>query len=195
MLPKLLVQAPNFIGVSVYEGALKEVSLEMFKGKYLLLIFYPMDFTFICPSELIFFSDRIEDFRSKGCELLACSTDSICAHYAWTNTPKKNGGVADINFPLMSDKSMKISQDYCVLDEENGVSCRGMFLIDTKSNLRHISLSNAVMPRSVDEALRLLQESQFIDEHGEACSVGWQPMGKHINLDVKKATELSSSVN
>lgn len=195
MLPKLQVQAPDFNGIAVFQGAFKEVSLQEYRGKYLLLLFYPMDFSFICPSELGAFSDRIQEFRAKGCEILACSTDSQYAHYAWSNTPKKNAGVGEIAFPLLSDKSLKISKDYCVLNEEDGVSYRGMFLIDQKLNLRHITLNNAMMPRSVDESLRLLHDCQFIDDHGEVSPINWKPIGKHINTDAKKAAEISISVN
>lgn len=195
MFPKLQVQAPDFKGTAVFEGAFKEIALPSYKGKYLLLLFYPMDFSFICPSELTAFSDRMQDFRAKGCEILACSTDSHYAHYAWINTSKKNAGVGELAFPILSDKSMKISRDYCVLNEEIGAAYRGMFLIDQKQNLRHVTLNNDIMPRSVDEALRLLHDVQFLDDHGDVCPANWRPMGKHTVIDIKKGEGISVSTN
>lgn len=195
MLPKLNDPAPEFKGIAVFDHEFKEISLSDYKGKYLLLIFYPSDFTFICPSELTGFSDRISEFRAKNCDLIGCSTDSEYAHYAWMNTPKRNAGIAEIGFPLLSDKSMKISKAYGVLNEETGISFRGMFLIDSQQNLRQITMNNMVMPRSVDDALRLISECQYVDDMGGGCPANWKPIGKNLNVDVKTAGNLAIGVN
>jgi peroxiredoxin 1 len=172
---KLTKAAPNFQGTAVVDGDFKEISLSDYRGKYLVFFFYPLDFTFVCPTELIAFSDRAEEFRSIGCELVACSTDSHFSHLAWTNLPRKQGGLGNMKIPLLADKSGDISRRYGVLIEEDGVAFRGLFVIDEKGNLRQITINDLPVGRSVDEALRLVQAFQFTDKHGEVCPAGWKP--------------------
>ncbi|XP_015590482.1 peroxiredoxin 1 [Cephus cinctus] len=183
-IPALQKPAPSFKGTAVVNGQFKDISLEDYKGKYLILFFYPLDFTFVCPTEIIAFSDRADEFRAVGCELIAASTDSHFSHLAWVNTPRKQGGLGEMKIPLLADKSTKIARDYGVLDEETGIPFRGLFIIDRKQNLRQITVNDLPVGRSVDETLRLVQAFQFTDEHGEVCPAGWKPGNKTMKPDV-----------
>jgi peroxiredoxin 1 len=173
--PRLQQQAPEFSGTAVVNGEFKSISLSDYKGKYVVLFFYPLDFTFVCPTEIIAFSDRASEFQSIGCELIACSTDSHFSHLAWVNTPRKQGGLGEMKIPLLADKSMKIARDYGVLLEEAGVTFRGLFIIDPNGKLRQITVNDLPVGRSVDETLRLVQAFQHTDKHGEVCPAGWKP--------------------
>merc|ERR1712189_169820 len=121
-VPELQKPAPQFKGISVVDGQFKEISLEDYKGKYVILFFYPLDFTFVCPTEIIAFSERADEFRKIGCELVACSTDSHFSHLAWVNTPRKQGGLGSMNIPLIADLTKTISRDYGVLKEDDGIA-------------------------------------------------------------------------
>jgi len=167
--------APQFTGTAVVNGTFKEISLADYKGKYVVLFFYPLDFTFVCPTEIIAFSDRADEFRQLGCEVIACSTDSHFSHLAWCNTPRKAGGLGDMKIPLLADKSMAISRAYGVLKEDEGLDFRGLFIIDDKQKLRQITINDLPVGRDVDETLRLVQAFQFTDKHGEVCPAGWKP--------------------
>ncbi|XP_044741075.1 peroxiredoxin 1-like [Chrysoperla carnea] len=186
-VPHLTKPAPEFSGTAVVNGVFEEISLSQFKGKYVVLFFYPLDFTFVCPTEIIAFSDRADDFRKIECELIAASTDSQFSHFAWVNTPRKQGGLGDMNIPLLSDKSMKIAKSYGVLDEDSGVPFRGLFIIDREQNLRQVTINDLPVGRSVDEILRLVQAFQFTDEFGEVCPAGWQPGQKSMKPDVTES--------
>jgi len=175
MAPELTKSAPDFQGVAVINGAFKDIKLEDYQGKYLVLFFYPLDFTFVCPTEIIAFSDRVEEFRKINCEVVACSTDSHFSHLAWINTARKDGGLGKMNIPLLADKSCKISKAYGVYKEDAGITFRGLFIIDEKQNLRQITINDLPVGRSVDETLRLVQAFQFTDKHGEVCPAGWKP--------------------
>ncbi|XP_067639624.1 peroxiredoxin 2 isoform X2 [Eurosta solidaginis] len=188
-MPKLQKPAPHFKGTAVVGGTFKDIDLNDYKGKYLVLFFYPLDFTFVCPTEIIAFSDRVSDFRNIGCEVIGCSTDSHFTHLAWINTPRKQGGLGDLSIPLLADKSMKIARDYDVLDEDSGIPFRGLFIIDKAQNLRQITVNDLPVGRSVDETLRLVQAFQFTDEHGEVCPANWKPGEKTMIADPKKAKE------
>jgi len=151
------------------------VKLSDYKDKYLVLFFYPLDFTFVCPTEIIAFSDRAEEFRAIDCEVVACSVDSEYSHLAWTEKPRKQGGIGKMNIPILSDLTRRISKDYGVYLEDAGVSLRGLFIIDNKGILRQITVNDLPVGRSVDETLRLVQAFQFTDKHGEVCPAGWKP--------------------
>nr|CAB3265140.1 PER-like peroxiredoxin-like [Phallusia mammillata] len=167
--------APQFTATAVVNGDFQEVSLNSYRGKYVVLFFYPLDFTFVCPTEIIAFSDRSDEFREIGCELLACSTDSHFSHHAWTNIPRKKGGLGNMKIPLIADKNLQISKDYGVLKEDEGIAFRGLFIIDGKGILRQITINDLPVGRSVDETLRLVKAFQFTDEYGEVCPAGWKP--------------------
>jgi len=177
--------APQFKGTAVVKGEFKEVSLADYKGKYVVLFFYPLDFTFVCPTEIIAFNDRAEEFRKIGCEVIACSTDSHFSHLAWCERSRKQGGLGDMHIPLLADKNMAISKAYGVLKDDEGLSFRGLFIIDGKQNLRQITINDLPVGRDVDETLRLVQAFQFTDEHGEVCPAGWKPGAATMKPDPK----------
>ncbi|CAH0723022.1 unnamed protein product, partial [Brenthis ino] len=192
---QLTKPAPQFKTTAVVNGEFKDVALSDYKGKYVVLFFYPLDFTFVCPTEIIAFSERADDFRKIGCEVIGASTDSHFTHLAWINTPRKQGGLGPMNIPLISDKSHRISRDYGVLDEESGIPFRGLFIIDDKQNLRQITINDLPVGRSVDETLRLVQAFQFTDKHGEVCPANWTPGAKTIKPDTKAAQEYFVDAN
>eukprot|EP01116_Phalansterium_solitarium_P024038 TRINITY_DN8684_c0_g1_i1.p2 TRINITY_DN8684_c0_g1~~TRINITY_DN8684_c0_g1_i1.p2 ORF type:complete len:224 (+),score=66.99 TRINITY_DN8684_c0_g1_i1:57-728(+) len=175
---KVRKPAPDFHATAVIDGEFKDVSLDTFKGRYLVLFFYPMDFTFVCPTEIIAFSDRIEEFRRINTNVVAVSIDSKFTHLAWINTPRSKGGLGKMNIPLVSDITKSIASDYGVLVEDGadaGVAFRGLFIINEKGVVRHISVNDLPVGRSVDEVLRLVQAFQFTDSHDEVCPQGWKP--------------------
>jgi len=167
-------KAPEFAGKAVVNGVFKDVSLSQYVGKYVVLLFYPADFTFVCPTEIIAFSDRADEFRNEGCEVIAVSTDSEFSHLAWTNTPRDAGGLGKMNIPLLADRTQEISTKYGVLKKDEGVAFRGLFIIDGKGVLRQITVNDLPVGRDVDETLRLVQAFKFTDEHGEVCPAGWR---------------------
>lgn len=167
--------APNFKGTAVINGEFKEISLKDFQGKYLVLFFYPLDFTFVCPTEIIAFSDRISEFRKLNTEVVGVSVDSHFSHLAWTNLDRKNGGLGQLQYPLLADITKEISRDYDVLLEQTGISLRGLFIIDPNGILRQITVNDLPVGRSVDETLRLIKAFQFVEEHGEVCPANWNP--------------------
>ncbi|XP_026470100.1 peroxiredoxin 1-like [Ctenocephalides felis] len=194
-VPDIQKPAPEFAGTAVVNGEFKDIKLSQYKGKYLVLFFYPLDFTFVCPTEIIAFSDRIDEFRKIGCEVVAASCDSHYSHLAWINTARKEGGLGQMNIPLLADKSMKIARDYGVLDESSGVPFRGLFIIDPKQNVRQVTVNDLPVGRSVDETLRLVQAFQFTDEHGEVCPAGWRPGSKTMKAEPKLSKEYFNAVN
>jgi len=167
--------APEFEGTAIVNGESKTIKLSDYKGKYLVFFFYPLDFTFVCPTEIIAFSDRVEEFRKINTEVVACSVDSHFTHLAWINTPRKEGGLGNMNIPLLSDITHKIARDYGVLLEDLGHTLRGLFIIDGKGVLRQITMNDLPVGRSVDETLRLVQAFQHTDENGEVCPANWEP--------------------
>lgn len=182
---KIGAPAPNFEGMAVVDGQFKKISLADYKGKYLVLFFYPLDFTFVCPTEIIAFADRVEEFKKIGCEVVGCSTDSHFAHLAWTNLPRKQGGLGEMKIPLLSDLTHNISKAYGVYNEESGLDFRGLYIIDNKGNLRQIIVNDIPVGRSVDETLRLVAAIQFVEAHGEVCPANWKPGGATMKPDVK----------
>ena len=168
-------QAPEFEAEAVMpNNSFETVSLSSYRGKYVVVFFYPLDFTFVCPSEILAFNRQVEDFKAKGCELLGISVDSIYTHLAWKNTPVDQGGIGPIQFPLISDISKSISTDYGVLFE-NGVALRGLFLVDKEGVVRHQLVNDLPLGRNVDEALRVIDALQFHETHGEVCPANWRP--------------------
>jgi len=193
---KLTKAAPDFeCQALLASGSFGPVKLSDYKGKYVVLFFYPLDFTFVCPTEIISFSDRVEEFRAIGCEVLACSTDSVYSHLAWVSTPRKQGGLGPMNIPLLADKTMEVSKKYGVLKEDEGIAFRGLFIIDDKGCLRQMTLNDLPVGRSVDETLRLVQAFQFTDKHGEVCPVGWKPGKETMVPDPKQSKTYFSKVN
>ncbi|KAJ8943289.1 hypothetical protein NQ318_017307 [Aromia moschata] len=164
-VPSLQKPAPIFKGTAVVEGQFKDISLDDYKGQYVVLFFYPLDFTFVCPTEIIAFSDR------------------------------STSGLGQMNIPLLADKSGSISKAYGVLDEESGIPFRGLFIIDGKGVLRQITINDLPVGRSVDETLRLVQAFQFTDEHGEVCPAGWTPGKKTMKPDPTGSKDYFEAAN
>lgn len=163
-------------------GEFEQISLSDYLGKYVVFFFYPLDFTFVCPTEILAFSDRIEEFRKINTEVIACSVDSHFTHLAWINTPRKEGGLGNIKIPLLSDLSHKISKEYGVYLDNLGHTLRGLFIIDDKGVLRQITMNDLPVGRSVDETLRLVQAFQYTDRHGEVCPAGWKPGADTVRI-------------
>jgi len=179
--------APDFKAEALVGKDFKEISLSQYRGKWVVLFFYPLDFTFVCPTEIIAFSDKVEEFRKIGAEVLGCSIDSKFAHYAWCEQPRKEGGLGPVNFPLLSDITHKIGETYGVMNGESGFHLRGTYIIDPKGQVRHLSMNDPPAGRNIDEFIRLIQALQFFDKHGEVCPANWKPGMDTIQDDpVKK---------
>ncbi|KFV41934.1 hypothetical protein N341_09989, partial [Tyto alba] len=167
--------APFFKGTAVVNGEFKELSLDDFKGKYLVLFFYPLDFTFVCPTEIVAFSNKANEFHDVNCDVVAVSVDSHFCHLAWINTPRKSGGLGKMNIPVLSDLTKQISRDYGVLLEGPGIALRGLFIIDPNGIIKHLSVNDLPVGRSVEETLRLVKAFQYVETHGEVCPANWTP--------------------
>jgi len=169
--------APDFTATAVMaDNSFKEdFKLSDYRGKYVILFFYPLDFTFVCPSEIIAFNKQLEEFRSKNCEIVGVSVDSHFSHWAWKNTAVDDGGIGDIQYPLVADLKKDISREYGVLVNDE-VALRGLFLIDKEGVVRHAVVNDLSLGRNVDEAMRMLDALQFNEEHGEVCAWCPRPM-------------------
>ncbi len=181
--------APFFKAQALVGKEFKEISLDDYKGKWLVLFFYPLDFTFVCPTEIIAFSDRIAEFKELGAEVLGCSVDSHYVHLAWANTPRKEGGIGEVAYPLLADLTKKISQEYGVLLEEAGVALRGLFIIDPDGNVAYEVVHDLGIGRNVDETLRVLKAIQTMKKTGEVCPANWNPGEDTMSPDPNKAKE------
>jgi peroxiredoxin (alkyl hydroperoxide reductase subunit C) len=167
--------APDFTATAVLpDNSFDEgFKLSSYRGKYVLLFFYPLDFTFVCPSEIIAFDAALDKFHQKGAEVIGVSVDSHFTHLAWKNTPRDHGGIGQVRYPLVADLNKKIAADYGVLLDA-GIALRGLFLIDKAGTVRHALINDLPLGRSVDEALRLLDALQFHEQHGEVCPANWR---------------------
>lgn len=186
------VVGSGFAEVS-YENGILKVGDETFKNKYVVLFFYPLDFTFVCPTEIIAFSDRIDEFEKLGAKVLGCSVDSQFTHLAWKNTPRNKGGLGEIRYPLLADLDKQIACDYNVC-LDGGVSARGVFVIDGKGILQTYTVNNLAVGRNVDEVLRLIQGYQFVEQHGEVCPANWKPGEKTMKADPVGSQEYFKTV-
>jgi peroxiredoxin (alkyl hydroperoxide reductase subunit C) len=174
MLTTLVTQpAPDFTAQTVMpDCSIADFTLSSLKGKYVLLFFYPLDFTFVCPTELIAFDKKLKQFQEKNCEVVSVSVDSVYSHFAWKSTPPNEGGIGNIQYPMVSDITKQISRDYGILFDES-VALRGLFLIDKEGIVRHAVINDLPLGRSVDEAIRMLDALQFFEKHGEVCPANW----------------------
>ena len=168
-------EAPDFTAQAVLpDNSFGELTLSKFRGKYVILFFYPLDFTFVCPSEILAFNKRVSEFKEKNCELIGVSVDSRFTHLAWKSTPVENGGIGNIQYPLVEDLNKAIARSYGILLNES-VALRGLFLIDTNGIVRHSIINDLPLGRSVGEAIRILDALQFVETHGgEVCPANWQ---------------------
>ena len=167
-------EAPDFKAPAVLGNntIVEDFTLSQYKGKYVLLFFYPLDFTFVCPSEIIAFNKKLDEFKERGVEVIGVSVDSQFTHFAWKNTPVNKGGIGDIKFPLVADLSKNIARDYGVLFDE-AIALRGLFLIDKDGIVRHSTINDLPLGRNVDEAIRMVDALQFFEENGEVCPANW----------------------
>tara|TARA_A100001015_G_scaffold314286_1_gene423397 strand:+ start:122 stop:721 length:600 start_codon:yes stop_codon:yes gene_type:complete len=179
-------KAPPFKASALVDGNIVEgFSLDAFLGKYIVFFFYPLDFTFVCPTELHAFQDRLADFEKRNAQIVGCSVDSAHCHLAWSHKAKESGGIKGVSYPLVSDLTKAISSDFHVLNAEEGVAFRGLFLIDKEGIVRHQLINDLPLGRSVDEALRLLDALIFHEENGAVCPANWKPGKKSMDANLE----------
>src|SRR5262245_53100983 len=183
--------APDFSADAYINGEFKKVSLSDFKGKKVVLFFYPLDFTFVCPTEILAFTDRIEDFRKRNTEVIGCSVDSHFTHSAWAQVDRKEGGIKGVNFPLVSDLAKKVAADYGVLLAAC-IALRGLFIINKDGVLRHATINHLDLGRNVDEVLRLLDAVDFSEQHGEVCPANWKKGDKAMKPNAESLKQYMS---
>lgn len=187
----VLVQqkAPNFKAQAVMpDGSFKQVSLSDYEGKYVILFFYPLDFTFVCPTEIIAFSESTAKFSERGVQLLGCSIDSHFSHLAWRNTARRDGGLGKVEFPLIADLDKKIAESYDVL-LPTGVALRGLFLIDKQGVVRHQVVNDLPLGRNIEEALRVVDALQTFEREGEVCPANWRAGESTMKADTNGSKE------
>jgi len=177
--------APTFTADAVVNKEFKSINLEDYKGKWVVLFFYPLDFTFVCPTEITAMSDAFGEFQKRDAEVIGVSTDSKFSHLAWINTPRNEGGLGDINYPLVADFTKSISEDYGVLLEP-GMALRGTFIIDPEGNVQFELIHDLGIGRNVNEIIRNLDALQFVRKHGEVCPAGWTPGKETMVPDSEK---------
>ena len=179
--------APDFKATAVMpDGSFKEIALSDYRGRYVVLFFYPLDFTFVCPTEIIAFSDAVGAFEQRQTQVLGCSIDSHFTHLAWRKVPRTEGGLGDIAYPLIADLDKKISESYGVLLPA-GIALRGLFLIDREGIVRHQVVNDLPLGRSVTEALRMVDALQYFEQNGEVCPADWKPGEKAMAPDPEKS--------
>ena len=167
-------QAPDFTAEAVLgDGSISEISLSDYKGQYVLLYFYPLDFTFVCPTEIIAFNKKVEEFKKRNTQLIGVSIDSAFTHSAWRRTPLNEGGIGEIDYPLVADLKKSIATDYGVLFDDS-IALRGLFLIDKEGVVRHALVNDLPLGRSVDEAIRMVDALQYFETNGEVCPANWK---------------------
>ncbi len=168
-------EAPDFKEKAAVAGEIKDnFTLSQFRGKkYVVLFFYPLDFTFVCPTEMHAFQEQLGEFESRNTQVIGCSTDSVFSHLAWLNTPKNVGGIQGITYPIISDMNKKVSRAYDVLDEDFGAAYRGVFVIDKNGTVQSQIINNRPIGRNIAEVVRLVDAVQYAEEHGEVCPANW----------------------
>lgn len=180
--------APYFKAEALVNGEKKEISMDDYKGKWKILFFYPLDFTFVCPTEITAFSDANDKFNKMNAQVIACSVDSFFSHLAWTKQPRKDGGLGEVNFPIIADITKQIARDYEVLVNES-VALRGLFIIDNNDVIQHATINNLSVGRNVNEALRLVEAYQYTAKHGEVCPANWNSGDDSMKPDTKGSKE------
>ena len=195
--------APAFSGTALVGASFKDLDYadgaltigdQKTTGHYTVLFFYPLDFTFVCPTEIIAFSDRIAEFEKINTKLIGCSVDSHFSHLAWASSPRKEGGLGEIKYPILSDIKKEVAWNYGVL-LDGGVAARGIFIIDDKGILQTYTVNNLAVGRSVDETLRLIQGYQYVAEHGEVCPANWTPGADTMKADPDGSKEYFEKAN
>ena len=190
------LQAPDFTATAVVDQEFKDISLSQYRGKYVVLFFYPLDFTFVCPTEITAFSDRYDAFKALNTEVLGVSVDSQFSHLAWIQTERKQGGLGDIAYPLVADLKKEIASAYNVLDEAEGVALLGLFIINPEGVVQHATVNNLPVGRNVEETLRVLQAFQHVEANpDEVCPANWTPGERTMNPDPVGSKDFFAAVN
>eukprot|EP00775_Hariotina_reticulata_P012210 gene12210-12347_t len=187
--------APDFEAPAVIDGEIRNISLSDYRGKYVVLFWYPKDFTFVCPTEIIAFSDRFKEFDAINCQVIAASTDTEECHLAWIKTPRNRGGLGYMQIPIVADTTKVIASRYGVLLEKAGIALRGLFIINPEGIIQQITINDLPIGRSVDETLRLVQAIQFHAKYGEVCPANWKPGDKTIVADPDRSLEYFENVS
>jgi len=173
--------APDFVAKAIVDGsAVENFSLKDLQGKYVILFFYPLDFTFVCPTELHAFQEKINEFIARNAQVIACSVDSAFTHLAWLSTPRAAGGIQGVEYPLIADLDKAIARNFHVLNEKEGIAYRGLFLIDRQGIVRHQLVNDFPLGRNVEETLRLLDALITCEQIGEVCPANWKPGEKTL---------------
>ncbi len=177
--------APDFSADAFHNGDFKRVSLSDYKGRMVVLFFYPLDFTFVCPTEILAFADSLEEFKKRNTEIIGVSVDSKFTHRAWAQTPREEGGVKGVNFPLVADLTKSIARDYGVLLEEPGIALRGLFIINKEGILKSVTINHNDLGRNIDEVLRMIDAIDYSETHGEVCPANWRSGSKAMKPDAE----------
>lgn len=186
-MPQVTSPAPDFKAQALMpDKTFQELTLSKYRGKWVVLFFYPLDFTFVCPTEIIAYSEKQAEFDKINAQAIACSVDSHYTHLAWVNTPRAEGGLGAMRIPMVADLTKRIAADYGVL-LDGGIALRGTFIIDPNGNIRHSTVNDLPVGRNVDEAVRIIQAFQYVEEHGEVCPAGWQPGADTMVPDPQKS--------
>ena len=197
-VPQILAPAPEFEQTAYIHGkGAQKIKLSDYKGKWVILFFYPLDFTFVCPTEIVAFSEKAEEFRKRNCEVIAASIDSHFVHAEWCKKPRSEGGLGDMNIPILADVNRSVSKAYGCLIPGEEFTFRATYIIDDKGILRHVSINDTPVGRNVAEYLRLLKAFQWADKHGEVCPAQWdegQPTMKGSH-DAKETQEYWKNVH
>lgn len=188
--------APSFtVDAVMADNSFQSISLEQYRGKYVVLFFYPLDFTYVCPTEILAFDKHVKDFEKRGAVVLGCSVDSKQVHLAWRTTAKDKGGIGNIGYPLLADLTKSIARDYGVLTPDGDVAFRATFIIDKKGIVRTAHVNDLPVGRSVTEELRTLDAVKFVDEHGDqVCPAEWKEGEKTMTPDAKGVASYLSSM-
>ena len=184
--------APDFSAEAYVNGEFKKISLADFRGKKVVLFFYPLDFTFVCPTEILAFVDRLEDFRKRQTEVIGASIDSKFTHAAWARVDRKDGGIKGVNYPLLSDVTKKVVTDYGVLIPDVGVALRGLFIINKDGVLKHATINHLDLGRNIDEVLRVLDAVDYTEQHGEVCPANWKHGDRAMKPNAESLKEYMS---
>ncbi|MSR31900.1 MAG: peroxiredoxin [Gemmataceae bacterium] len=185
MTAKVSLPAPDFCAKALVGEEFKDIKLSDYRGKHVVLYFYPLDFTFVCPTEIVAFQDKLEEFKKRNTEVLGVSVDSHFTHLAWNQIPRKQGGLGGIKYPLLADLNKNISRAYGVLLEDAGIALRGLFLIDKEGVIRHALVNDLPIGRSVEEVIRVVDALQNFEKNGEVCPANWKPGQATMKADPK----------
>lgn len=186
-------KAPNINCDAVIDGIVKSFNLSTIHNKYKILFFYPLDFTFVCPTELHALQDRLADFTLRNVEVFAVSVDSVYSHMAWLDVPRSKGGIAGVSYPMLGDITKNIAREYGVLNEELGVALRGVFLLDKDNVVQYAAVNNLALGRNISELVRVVDALVHVQKVGEVCPANWEPAHKAMKPNAEGLKEYFAS--